>query len=411
MKFYIETLGCKVNHYESNFIKENLIKEGFFEVENINEADVSILNTCSVTNTSDTKCLKRARHIRKENPNGIFIVCGCSTQNDKDRYKEIKIDIILGTKDKTKIPNLIKEYIKTDSPYENICNPKEFAFENMEISTFDQIRAYIKIQDGCDNYCSYCIIPYVRGNIRFKEYTSVIQEVKKLASNGYQEIVLTGIHTGSYPNLHTLINDITNIPGIKRVRLSSIEITELDNNFLNLLKTNNIICDNLHIPLQAGSDVVLKRMNRKYNTKYFEEKINEIRTIRNDIYISTDVIVGHPCETKELFEETLDFCKKIKFSKIHVFPYSDRNGTAASRMDNHVDQKDIKIWSKKLSDLSKELENNYKEKFIGETFEVLIEDEKESYSVGHTSNFLKIKCPKNKINTFTNIKIDKENVI
>ncbi len=409
MKFYIETLGCKVNQYESNYIRENLINKGFFEVQEIKEADVAILNTCSVTNTSDNKCLKRARHIRKNNEHCIFIVCGCSTQNDISKYKDINIDIILGTKDKSKICELINEYSKNRKPYENICNPMEFEFENMELSSYNQIRAYIKIQDGCENYCSYCVIPFVRGKVRFKNYNEVINEATKLAENGFKEIVLTGIHTGSYPDLVNLINDIANIKGIERIRLSSIEITELNDDYLSLLKSNKVICDNLHIPLQAGSDSILKRMNRKYDLKYFEEKVNKIRSVRKNIYISTDVIVGHPYETEDCFNETMSFCKKMKFAKIHVFPYSDRDGTAASRMDEHVRPEIIKLRSKKLNDLSNDLENEYINAYVDKDVELLIEEQKEGFSVGHSNNFLKLKIPGNyNVNDIISIRIKKE---
>ncbi len=410
MKFHIETLGCKVNMYESNYIRECLLTKGYEDCNNIKDSDIVILNTCSVTNTSDSKSLKLARHIRRENNNCIFVICGCSTQNNKDIFNDINVDILIGTKDKTRIPFLIDEYVKTNNKYINICNVNNLEFENMEINDFDQIRAYVKIQDGCNNYCSYCIIPYVRGNIRFKEFSDVINEVSNLASNGYKEIVLTGIHTGSYPKLYKLIDELSKITGIKRIRLSSIEITELDSEFLELLKNNKVLCNHLHIPLQAGSDVILKRMNRKYDTKYYYEKIKSIRSINKDINISTDVIVGHPYETDELFEETFEFCKKIKFSKIHVFSYSDREGTASSKMDEHVNPKDIKIRSKKLLGLSDSLEKEYYKKFVGNTLEVLVDEVKEDYSVGHTTNFLKIKLDKScKLNEFYDIIIkDKE---
>ncbi len=412
MKFYIETIGCKVNLYESQFIRESLLKEDFFEVKEINKADVVILNTCSVTNTSDNKCLKTARKIKRENAKALFIVCGCSTQNNKDEYEKMNIDIILGTKDKSIIPELIKEYKKDNKHLINICNPSEFSFENMFIEDFSQVRAYIKIQDGCENYCSYCVIPYVRGKVRFKEFDEVIKEATNLASKGFKEIVLTGIHTGSYPNLVSLINEISKIESIKRVRISSIEITELKEDFITLLKNNDIVCDHMHIPLQAGSDKILKRMNRKYNLEFYENKINEIRSVRPNINISTDVIVGHPYETEEDFIDTMDFCEKIKFSKIHVFPYSDRNGTIASKMDEHVNQTDIKSRSKKLIELSNELEILYSNKFIGEELKVLIEEEKENYSSGHTSNFLKIKCSKEyKRNEIQKIVVTKENIM
>ncbi len=411
MNFYIETLGCKVNLYESEYIKQTLIKKGFSYVEDITKADIAILNTCSVTNNSDNKSLKRARFIRKNNPDAIFALCGCSSQNDIEKYSNIKIDIVLGNKDKSLIPDLIEEYIKTNKNYINICNPKDLEFENMFIDNFSQVRAYIKIQDGCENFCSYCVIPYVRGKVRFKLYNEVLKEVKSLANNNIKEIVLTGIHTGSYPNLVNLISDISKINGIKRIRISSIEITELKEDFIKLLKNNNVVCDHLHIPLQAGSDEILKRMNRKYDLSYYENKINDIRKVRPDISISTDVIVGHPYENDDLFEETLKFCEKMNFSKIHVFPYSDRKGTAASRMDEHVSGNIIKNRVRNLIDLSNILEEKYKNKFINKKLEILIESNNDNDSSGYTSNYIKIKVnEKIAVNQMYNVVLEKINL-
>ncbi len=410
MLFYIKTLGCKVNTYESNYIKETLINKGFFETDIISKADVLILNTCSVTNTADNKSLKTAKSLRKENNKAILIICGCSTQNSHDEFTKAGANIIIGTHNKSKIYEFIMAY-KEDT-YINICNNSNIEFEDMELSSFEQVRAYIKIQDGCNNYCSYCIIPYVRGNIRFKDYNKVIKEATKLASKGFKEIVLTGIHTGSYPNLVNLINDISNIKGICNIRLSSIEITELTEDFFNLLKNNKVFCNSLHIPLQAGSNIVLKKMNRKYNKEYFENIINKIRSIRKDIYISTDVIVGHPYETEELFLESLEFCKKLNFAKIHVFPYSKRRGTAAYNMENHVSDVDKKLRSKELIKLNNTLEKSYKNKFIGKSFDVLIESKKDNYYIGHTSNFIKVKINGNyNVNDIVNITINKENIL
>ncbi len=415
MLFYIETLGCKVNMYESNFISETFIKKGFLKTEEIEKANVMILNTCSVTNTSDSKCMKVARSMRRKNKDAVFVICGCSVQNDVEIYKELQADILLGTKNKSKIVDMVNNYLKDKTVYDDIDLSLDYEFEDMSIENFNQTRAYIKIQDGCENYCSYCVIPFVRGKLRFKKYDEVLIEAKKLIENNYKEIVLTGIHTGSYiyedKNLVDLINDLSNLEGLERIRLSSIEITELKEDFMNLLKNNKVLCDNLHIPLQAGSNEILKIMNRKYDLDFFRKIIADIRNIREDIYISTDVIVGHPYETEELFEKTLEFCKEIKFSKIHVFSYSDRNGTAASKMPNHVNQSDIKKRSTKLLELGKELEKEYNRKFIGSTLKVLIEEKKSDYTTGHTNNFLKIKCDKDFCkNEIYDVKIDINNI-
>ena len=272
-------------------------------------------------------------------------------------------------------------------------------------------RAFVKIQDGCDNFCSYCIIPYVRGKCRSKEEQKVIEEITQLVNNGYKEIVLTGIHTGGYgKDLDTSFADlllkIEQIKGLKRLRISSIECTELNDQVLDVIKKSKIIVDHLHIPLQAGSNEILKKMNRKYDLEYFKNKIKEIRKIRPDIAISTDVIVGFPGETEELFQETIKTCKEISFSKIHVFPYSERKGTASSKMNNKIDNKIKKERSKKLIEVSKELELLYMKKFIGKELTVLIEEQINKDSLGHTSNYLHVLL--NELiepNTLVNVKI------
>lgn len=415
MKFYIETLGCKVNAYESNYMSEILTNNNYIP-STLNESDIVILNTCSVTNSADNKSLKIARKIRRENPNCLFIVCGCSSQNDKDKYEDIDINILIGTKDKSIILTLIEEYFATNENYHNICNPDSFQFEDMRLSNFNQVRAYIKIQDGCNNYCSFCVIPYVRGNQRSKDYDLVLNEAKSLAENNYKEIVLTGIHTGSYNSkgktLFNLIDELSKIDNIKRIRLSSIEITELDDDFISLFESNKVLCDNLHIPLQSGSDTILKRMNRKYDTNYYREKIKLIRSIRSDIYISTDLIIGHPYETEELFLETVNFLKEINFSKVHVFPYSKREGTVSAKMPNHISDVDKKRRVKEILELNTILEENYNRKFIGKTLDVLIDEVHSNYVIGHTSNFLKLKLDKKyNINDIVNVLIDEDMLI
>ena len=260
-------------------------------------------------------------------------------------------------------------------------------------------RAFVKIQDGCDNFCSYCIIPFVRGKCRSKDPNKVIEEVTSLVNNGYKEVVLTGIHTGNYGNdleykFSDLLNDLIKIKGLMRLRISSIEATELNEEVLNVLRKSNIIVDHLHIPIQSGSNEILKLMNRKYDLEYFENKIKEIRSIRKDISITTDVIVGFPGETESLFKETIDTVKRINFSKIHVFPYSERQGTASSRMENKVPNNIVKDRAKELIKVSEELEKDYFNKFIGKEVEVLIEEYKDNYSYGHTGNYLYVKINK-----------------
>ena len=394
MKFNIVTLGCKVNTYESNFMKESLINNGFSFSEEINDCDIIIINTCTVTDTSDKKSLKMVRRYRKENPNAIMVVCGCSTQNNASLYENIDIQIVLGNKDKSKIVDLINEYLKNKEKIVNVTKERNLPFEDMEITSFNQVRAYIKVQDGCNNFCSYCVIPFVRGHLRSKSFKKVLCECENLVKNGYKEIVLTGIHTGSYndegKDLCDLINAISEIEGIQRIRLSSVEITELNDKFMELLKTNKVFCNHLHVPLQSGCDEILKIMNRKYDTKYYENKINEIRSVIPDISITTDVIVGHNYETEELFEKTYEFCKKINFAKIHVFPYSKRTGTASSKMEGEVKEEIKKQRARKLIELSNLLEQEYYDSFKGKMVDVLIEKVNNGQSIGHTSNYLNV---------------------
>lgn len=395
MKFNIVTFGCKVNQYESNMMKERMLSSNFFYVENISEANIIVVNTCSVTNVADKKCLKMIRRIKREYPNSILVVAGCSSQNKQEIYENLDIDILIGNKDKSKIDILLKEYIKTHKRYVKFYNDRKLDFEDMLISDYNHIRAFIKIEDGCDNFCSYCIIPFVRGSVRSKNFETVIKEAKLLTQKGHKEIVLTGIHTGHYMDndydLTDLINELSKIEDLLRIRISSIEITELNDKFLNMLSTNKKVCDHLHIPLQAGSDEILKKMNRKYDLKYYEEKIKKIRMIRPDISITTDIIVGFPYETDELFNETLEFSRKINFSKIHVFPYSIRLGTSAANMPNQVDESIKKERVKKLMDLSEIMEKEYYNKFVGKELDILVEECDNNVSIGHSSNYLMIR--------------------
>lgn len=399
MKFNIITFGCKVNQYESNMMKENMLSSNFFYTEDLGDANIIIVNTCSVTNVADKKCLKMIRRLKREYGDAILVVAGCSSQNKQSVYENLDIDILIGNKDKSIIDKLIKEYIETEKKYVKFYNDRNLDFEDMYISDYNHTRAFIKIEDGCDNFCSYCIIPYVRGSVRSKDFDKVIIEATRLANHGHKEIVLTGIHTGHYLNnghdLTDLINELSKIDGIERIRISSIEITELNDKFLDMLKTNTKVCDHLHIPLQAGSDEILKRMNRKYDLAYYEEKINKIRSIRPDISISTDIIVGFPYETKRLFLSTLEFSKKMKFSKIHVFPYSVRVGTAAANMEEQVDEVVKKERVKRLMDLSNKLESEYFNYFKDKDLDILIETCNNNVSEGHTSNYLLVSLPEN----------------
>jgi len=395
----ILTLGCKVNTYESEYLI-NILKEKGYTIKDFDDiCDVYIINTCTVTNNSDVKSRKMIRQAIKRNPEACVIAMGCFIAANKD--VEIPgLDILIGNKDKTKVPELIEEWFK-NKEHRNLVYEEELTkFEDMYINNFPgRTRAFVKIQDGCENFCAYCIIPFVRGKCRSKEESKVIEEVKDLVSNGYKEIVLTGIHTGSYgvdldTSFADLLEKLVKIKGLERLRISSIETTELNEDVLNVLRNSNIIVDHLHIPIQAGSNEILKLMNRKYDLNFFENKIKEIRDIRPNISITTDIIVGFPGETEELFNKSIETCKRINFSKLHVFPFSERKGTKAVELDNKVSPEDKKNRTKKLLEISKELETAYMNKYLNKEVEVLIEEYKDGYSYGHTGNYLYVKINK-----------------
>ncbi len=413
--FLIKTLGCKVNAYESEFVRNLLLSSNYEEVED--NADICIVNTCTVTNTADNKSKQVINNIKKTNPHAVVVAMGCFCQFKKDNIEElIDADIILGNRYKSKIIKYLDEYFKNKKRIVEFDEMEELPFEDMEIKKYvHHHRAFIKIEDGCNNFCSFCIIPYVRGRVRSKDFNKCIMEINDLALSDHKEIVLSGIHTGQYNSdgkrLSDLINKISENKLIKRIRLSSVEIVELDEGMMNILKNNNTFVSHLHIPLQAGSDKVLKAMNRRYDTKYFMDKVREIKSIRPRIALSTDVIVGFPGESDEDFNETLAFCEKVGFSKIHVFPYSDRNGTVASRMKDKIPGNIKKERVHALIALSNKLEQKYYGSFIGEEVEVLVEEEKDGYFYGFTDNYIPIKLKGNyKINEFYKVKLSKEDI-
>ncbi|MGM9834980.1 MAG: tRNA (N(6)-L-threonylcarbamoyladenosine(37)-C(2))-methylthiotransferase MtaB [Bacilli bacterium] len=394
MKFKIITLGCKVNTYESEMMKEKLLASNYVECDE--NPNIIIINTCSVTNMADNKSKKMIRSARANNPQALLIVCGCMAQNHQDKLNDLNVDILIGNKDKSKIVELIQDYQQNKKKIIKFYNEKKLDFEDMSIDKFSShTRAFMKIQDGCNNYCSYCIIPYMRGSLRSKDINLAFEEAQNLVANGHKEIVLTGIHTGSYGrekdyDLVDLINKMSTIIGLERIRISSIEITEINDKFLDMLKNNPKVCNHLHIPLQSGSEEILKLMNRKYDKSLYKQIIDRIRNIRPNISISTDVIVGFPGETEEMFLECISFCEEMKFSKIHVFPYSRREGTKACTLPNHLDNSIKKCRARKLIEISNRLELQYNTNFIEQDVEVLIEEIKDGYSIGHTSNYLKV---------------------
>ncbi len=394
MRVGIYSLGCKVNIYESEYVIE-LLKNHDYEIVDFDSiADIYIINTCSVTNQSDVKSRKMIREARKRNPEALVIAMGCYTQvkpNDADA------DIVLGNKDKSRIIEIIDEYLDNGNNISKIYDLRsDIEFEDMKIDKFENhTRAFVKIQDGCNAFCTYCIIPYTRGKIRSKKFETVIEEITDLVNNGYKEIVLTGIHTGKYgmdinTDLETLLKELVKIPNIYRIRLSSIEINEITDGIIDLMKNNNIIARHLHIPLQSGSDKILKLMNRKYDLDYFFKKLDKIRSNIEDISITTDLIVGFPNETEEDFKNTIDTLNRIKFTKIHTFPYSRRDGTIASTMKNQVDGNIKKKRVREVLEISKKWEYSFYNDRIGKTYDVLTETNKNGNYIGHTSNYIPI---------------------
>ena len=399
MKFKIITLGCKVNTYESNSISDTLLANGYEKALDDRQADIVIINTCTVTNTANNKSLKMIRHAIRNNRNAIIIVTGCSAQVYHKQIMEIDgVNIIIGTVGKSQILKYIEEYKKNKEQIIDVKNNTNILFEEMKLNNFEKTRAFVKIQDGCNNFCSYCIIPFTRGSVRSRNKDEIINEIKTLINYGHHEIVLTGIHTGNYGeefdnyDFASLLSDLVKIQGLDRLRISSIEVTELNDRVLSILEKEKVLVSHLHIPLQAGTDKILKAMNRKYDTKYFKEKIDKIRTIRPDISISTDVIVGFPGETEEDFIESMDFINSMKFSKIHVFPYSKREGTKAATFDNQVDEKVKKDRARLLIKLSKKLEIEYMDKFMGKEVSFIPEVFDNGFVYGHTGNYLYVKA-------------------
>lgn len=414
MKVAIYTLGCKVNIYESEYVTTLLKKNNYKIVTFDEEADIYIINTCTVTNESDKKSRKIINKARKKNSNAIIVVMGCYSQIGKEK---IDADIILGNKDKSKIVEIINEYLKNKEQLKRIYNLSDVKFENMEIENFEvHTRAFVKIQDGCNAFCSYCIIPYARGNIRSKAEDDVIREITNLVNKGYKEIVLTGIHTGKYGidinnNLGILLKKIVRIKGLYRIRLSSIEINEITDEIIDLMKNDKIIASHLHIPLQSGSNKILKLMNRRYDKDYFFDRIEKIRKVREDISITTDLIVGFPNEEEKDFLETMDTLRKIGFMHIHTFPYSKRDGTKASIMNNQVNDVIKKKRVKEVIELSDKMEEEFYKNNIGKIYEGVTEIHKNGNVIVHTSNFIPVileqKIDNNKIVKVKIVKVDK----
>ena len=411
------TLGCKVNIYESNALKCELTDRGYIVGEADSDCDCFIINTCSVTNTADSKSRKMIHKCIKMNPSAIICVMGCYAQTN-DEAKEIDgIDILIGNGNKKSVVDTIDSMIngKRKEKRIDILNILESTeYEKLGVTSYDHTRAFVKIEDGCENFCTYCIIPFARGPVRCKPIDEVIEELKRITEEGYLEVVLSGIHTGRYKdhdvNFSGLIKRILNeVPKLKRLRVSSIEMNEVDDDFIALMKDHKVIANHLHLPLQAGSDLILSKMERKYDVKAYIDKVNALRGARPDISITTDVIVGFPYEGEEEFMETYNLCKNLGLSKLHVFPYSMRKGTKASLMPQ-VKDSDKKDRAKRLIELSNYLEEEYAKKFIGSILDIIPEQETlGGMMMGHTSNFLQVFMPKDldKIGKLYNVKITK----
>ena len=392
MKVGICSLGCKVNIYEAEYVT-NLLKDNNYTIVDFEDkADIYIINTCSVTNESDKKSRKMINRAKRNNKDAIIIVMGCYSQVSPD---EIEANIILGNKDKSKIIEIIEEYKKTKENKKIIHDLTKVEFEKMEITKFENhTRAFVKVQDGCNAFCSYCIIPYARGRVRSKEKEDVISEVTKLVNDGYKEIVLTGIHTGRYgidinTSLEELLYELVQIPNIFRIRLSSIEINEITPGIIELLNENKVMAKHLHIPLQSGSNKILKLMNRRYNKEEFIRMVETLKEIE-DISLTTDLILGFPNETEEEFNETIETLGIIGFTKIHTFPYSMRKGTPAASMDNQVSPEVKKERVRKVLELSNTYEQKYYQNNIGKVYDGVVEVHSSGEIIVHTSNFIPV---------------------
>lgn len=412
------TLGCKVNTYESNALKDKFISLGYEVGDPTSDCSAFIINTCSVTNMADSKSRQMIHKCIKLNPNAIVCAMGCFIQSNEDAKKIDGVDILIGNSNKGIAVEKIDEMLKSGKreKYINITDIlREKEYEPLTATMFDHTRAFVKIEDGCQNFCSYCIIPYARGPVRSKPLLVALREFKEIAKMGYKEIVLSGIDTGKYYDKETNTNFsglikkmIENIPEIERIRVSSVEITQIDDEFIELLKNNKVIASHIHLPLQSGSDIVLKDMRRKYDTNKFLEIVNKLRLARPDISITTDVIVGFPTETDLEFKNSVEFIKKVNFSKVHVFPYSMRKNTLAAKMPQ-LDDNIKKERTKLLIHEASILEKNYYLSFVGKIYDVLFEQSDDKYTYGHTTNYLEIKVLKddNLIGKIVDVSLEK----
>jgi len=408
-------------------MEQQFINCGYTTVKNNEKADIYVVNTCTVTNVAERKSRQMLRRVKEINNEAILVVCGCYAQVAKKELEEIQeIDIILGINEKNNIVEIVEKYMAEISKaekkklenVEDVSNQKEF-LDFGDVTYTEKNRAVVKVQDGCNMFCTYCAIPYARGRIRSRKIESVVSEITKIAKTGIKEVVITGIHVASYGKdfdglqekkirLIDLLEAINKIEGIQRIRLSSLEPTIIDEEFVKRLVKLEKICDHFHLSLQSGCNETLKRMNRKYTTERYKEAVDLLRKYYPNVNFTTDVIVGFPGETEEEFEKTYQFLKDIKFYKLHVFKYSKRRGTPAEKMPNQVDGNIKEERSNKLIELSNKYENEYNNSHIGKNVKVLFEEFEDGYFKGHTTNYMMIKVPgkEDEISKFVNNIID-----
>jgi len=402
------TLGCKVNHYETEAIWQLFKEAGYERTEYERVADVYVINTCTVTNTGDKKSRQVIRRAIRKNPDGVICVTGCYAQTSPAEIMAIPgVDIVVGTQDRVKMLEYIEQFKKERQPINGVRNiMKTRVYEELDVPAFtDRTRASLKIQEGCNNFCTFCIIPWARGLMRSRDPKEVVAQAQQLVDAGYKEIVLTGIHTGGYGedlkdyNLAMLLKDLDEqVRGLKRIRISSIEASQISDEVIEVLQKSEKVVRHLHIPIQSGSDTVLKRMRRKYTMEFFAERLDRLKEALPGLAITSDVIVGFPGETEEEFMETYNFIKKYKFSELHVFPYSKRTGTPAARMDDQIDEEVKNNRVHRLIELSNQLAKEYASQFEGEVLEVIPEERfkeepNEDLYVGYTDNYLKVVLP------------------
>lgn len=396
------TLGCKVNQYETNAMEQQFIQNNYKIVDNTEKADIYVINTCTVTNMADRKSRQMLRRVKEINQSAVIVVCGCYAQVAKKELEQIpEVDIILGINEKNKIVQIVEEYLASKNniiEVADVSKQKEF-LDFGDVTYTEKNRAVIKVQDGCNMFCSYCLIPYARGRIRSRKIENVVSEIEKIAKQGIKEVVITGIHVASYGKdfenenirLINLLEEINKIEGIERIRLSSLEPTIVDEEFAQRLSKLEKICDHFHLSLQSGCDATLKRMNRKYTTARYKEATEILRKFYPNANFTTDVIVGFPGETDEEFNQTYKFLKEIEFYKMHIFKYSPRKGTVAEKLPNQVDGNIKEERSKKLIELSNNMQNEKNSQYIGKTVKVLFEEYENGYYKGHTTNYMVVK--------------------